>query len=113
MTARSIIFSLAATAAAMTASAPAFASETATAAVSIAKLDLTSDRGRAQLDRRIARAAEDLCGRPDRRDLTLSVAADECMADVLASARPQREAAIARNSRYAGAAAGAAVTGSR
>lgn len=76
-------------------SSAAFA-DPAKVAVSYKGIDLSTSRGVAMLDRRIARAADSVCGTSDVdiRDLTRYQAAQACRAKVVADAAPQRYAAI-------------------
>jgi len=64
-------------------------------------LDLTSEAGVIQLQRRIANAARKGCGYADGRDLTASQAAAECRQATIAAAAPKLELAVAsaRNGR--------------
>lgn len=79
------------------AASPALAGgvEKVSADVRYGDLNLTSEQGAATLNRRIALAAEKVCGRPDRRDIKASQAASSCRADAIAAAKPTVELAIA------------------
>lgn len=76
-------------------SAPAFAGP---AGVSYADLDLATPAGQAQLDRRIDKAAREMCGITDIRTGTLlqSTSSKECYQATKASARKQVAERIAR-----------------
>lgn len=65
-----------------------------TATVSYAGLNLASTQGRATLDRRVARAADRVCGVSyDERLMRAQVAARRCAADARDKARPALETA--------------------
>ncbi len=66
-----------------------------TAQVSASGLDLASAQGRAELDRRIDRVAARLCS-GDPRQLANAAAQAQCRAEAVASARPARQALVAR-----------------
>ena len=101
MSARSIIFSVAAVAAALASTAFAVAPAAAASpyerstTVSYADLNLSSPAGQATLDRRIKRAAEQVCG--SEHDLSLKVrqVARECQSEVIAGAKAQSGALLA------------------
>jgi UrcA family protein len=90
MKVRSTLFALAAVAAAalMTgiAAGPAMARSPAVA-VSYGDLNLASPAGRLRLDRRIALAATQVCGRYDARELLMSSLSRACRDDAIAGAR--------------------------
>jgi len=80
---------------------PALAEPTAATNVSIVRtsdLDLTSAAGRAQLDRRLVRAAWEVCGTASDADLAGKNDARECRAAVLNEARARSEALAAGRS---------------
>jgi len=58
-------------------------------------LNLTTDAGVAQLQRRIINSARKACGRADGRDLTASQAAAECRRAAISAAAPKIELAVA------------------
>ena len=62
--------------------------------VSYADLNLASTAGRQVLDRRIAGAAEQLCGKFSPVDLSFAEAVQACRAETIALTQPQRNAAI-------------------
>lgn len=68
---------------------------TRSVAVSTAGLDLTHADGRAKLDRRIARAARDLCA-ASSLDLVAANRAEQCRAALIAASATQRAEAIAQ-----------------
>ena len=73
-------------------------SETATSYVRTADLDLQSDAGRRQLDRRLAIAAREVCGTASNADLEGKNEVRHCVDDVLAKARGEgRQLAAAKN----------------
>ena len=74
-------------------------SEVAVSVVHTADLDLASDAGKRQLDRRLNIAARDVCGTASDFDLEGKNEVRECRDQVLANAREQGEALIARNER--------------
>ena len=74
-------------------------SEVAVSVVHTADLDLSSDTGKRQLDRRLNIAARDVCGTASDFDLEGKNEVRECRDQVLANAREQGEALIARNER--------------
>ena len=66
-------------------STPALAQpEAKSTTVSFADIDISSDAGRAQLDRRVRNAAANVCG-PTERDMNLRASFDECMTGALAA----------------------------
>ncbi|OYY91027.1 MAG: hypothetical protein B7Y45_04860 [Sphingomonas sp. 28-66-16] len=63
-------------------------------------LDLTTDKGRELLDRRLRRSLDMVCGRPDdERNLRLRSIIEDCRRDAWAGTRPQVAAAVARAQR--------------
>lgn len=76
-----------------TAVGPAMASE-AGVTVQHADLNLASAAGRATLDRRIDRAARQICGTALTVELELAGEVNACRADVMAEARAQRDAIL-------------------
>ena len=76
------------------AAAPAFARVPDGILVSYGDLNLASAVGRNILDRRIAKAAEQLCGTFSPLELTLNAAAEACRAETIALTEEQRNAAI-------------------
>lgn len=91
--------------------APALAGPmaSANAEVRYGDLDLTSDAGVTQLQRRIRAAAKKLCGTPDIRDIRASEAATACRTAALAQATPKIELAVANARSGQSLAANAAV----
>ena len=77
------------------AGAPALAAEQPTAEIRIADLDLTTAHGQHRLEARVKSAARDLCNTRDR-GLSARALETQCIADVMASAKPQADRAIAR-----------------
>jgi UrcA family protein len=72
--------------------APALAEPAQSVAmVHTADLDLSSTAGRAELDRRLVRAAYDVCGSASDADLAGKIAVRHCRVDVLAKARTQTQ----------------------
>ena len=71
-------------------------------------LNLRSEEGVNQLQRRIRQAAEDICGDFDNRDLKQHAVVGHCREAVLASARQQTEVAINRSRSGTSAVAAAA-----
>jgi UrcA family protein len=65
----------------------------ADATVSYADLNLASSAGKAALDRRVARAADRVCGVGDERFLRLQAIARRCAAEARDKARPAIETA--------------------
>ena len=78
------------------AAAPALAQSPASIEVSYADLNLASADGRDILDRRIAGAAEQLCGQSNAVELTWHAAVMACRSDTIALTQPQRNDAIGR-----------------
>ena len=76
------------------AAAPAIAQAPAGIAVSFADLNLASVAGRDILDRRIAGAAEQLCGQARAVELSWAAAVETCRAETIALTQPQRNAAV-------------------
>jgi UrcA family protein len=76
-----------------TAIGPAMAAD-AGVAVQHADLNLATAAGRAALDRRIDRAARHVCGTALTVELDLAAEIADCRADVMASARSQRDAIV-------------------
>ena len=76
------------------AAAPAMAQPVDTVLVSYADLDLASQIGRERLDRRIAGAAEQLCGEYDAVQLRWAAAVRACQSETIADTLSQRDAAI-------------------
>lgn len=66
-----------------------------TARVSFADLNLSTRAGQASLDRRIERAIESMCGQEPSANLELAAPVWKCRAAAQASARRQRELAVA------------------
>lgn len=79
----------------LTAAAPALAAEAPTAEVRIADLDLSTAQGQQRLETRVKSAARDLCSTGER-GVAAMTRQSECIADVMASAKPQADRAIAR-----------------
>lgn len=67
--------------------------------VSYADLNLASDNGRHNLQRRIAFGARVVCEIEDSRELALAAATNACRADAIEGARPAYEAAVAASRR--------------
>ena len=61
------------------------------AIIHTADLDLSSNIGRAELDRRLIRAAYEVCGSASETDLAGANEVRHCRADVLARARTQSQ----------------------
>lgn len=74
--------------------APALAQSATSIEVSYQDLNLTSSAGREILDRRIANAAEQLCGEARPIELTLNAAVQACQAETIAQTQAQRDAAV-------------------
>lgn len=75
--------------AALLVSLPATAGQVKPIHVSYADLDLSAAAGKAALERRIARAADSVCGgRANPRDLVDSAHRERCVASALDSVRP-------------------------
>lgn len=80
-----------------TIAAPAVSASAATqtnASVSYADLNLGSEQGRAVLDRRIANAVEQVCGRTTG-NIGMDKAVKECRRTTLAAAKQSRDLAVA------------------
>lgn len=88
---RKSIVCLAALAASAMFAVPAAAEDTATAsvAVSYADLDLTVAADAAKLDQRLDAAADDVCAKPDIRDLKAMATWQACKDAALAGAQEQ------------------------
>ena len=98
MTARSLIFSLAAVAAvspAAAGAAPIVVEAAPSVAVSYADLDITAPAGRQTLERRVAGAAKRVCGTAPALNLRMFAAVTECREEAVASANLQIERALA------------------
>ena len=74
--------------------APVLAQPMPSVEVHFADLNLGSDAGRTVLDRRIANAADQLCGEARPIELTLNAAVQACRSETIALAQPQRDAAV-------------------
>ena len=95
MSVRSTILAAAAVAACnLGLAAPALAQVAPSIAVSYADLDLTDNQGRSTLDRRIANAAEQLCGSYQPIELSWAAAVRTCQSETIALTQPQRDAAM-------------------
>ena len=90
MMTRSLILALS-----LTAAAPVLAAEAPTAEVRIADLDLSTAQGQQRLEIRVKSAARDLCSTGER-GVAAMTRQSQCIADVMASAKPQTDRAIAR-----------------
>ena len=77
------------------AGAPALAAEQPAAEVRIADLDLSTAQGQQRLETRVKSAARSLCNN-GARGVAEMTRQSQCIADVLASAKPQADRAIAR-----------------
>ena len=77
------------------AGAPAFAAEQQTAEIRIADLDLSTAQGQQRLETRMKSAARSLCSTGDRGVSAKSLET-QCINEVIASAKPQADRAIAR-----------------
>ena len=105
MTARSIIFSLAAAAAvllpAAATAAPILVEAAPSVKVHFADLNIAAPAGRQTLDRRIAGAAKRVCG--DGFDLNVKMAQAErsCIKTAVSSANPQVEDVLAKRTQLA------------
>ncbi len=75
--------------------AKAFEPVTVTSIVRTADIDLSSKAGHDELDRRIARAAREVCGDPSAVDLEGRNAVRECRAESIAQAFAQRDQLLA------------------
>ena len=92
------IFALAAIASATTITptvAQAAEPAAVTSIVHTADLDLSSNAGQRALDRRIFRAASDVCGTASEADLAGKNAVRRCRVDTVAQAKAQREQLLA------------------
>ena len=97
MSVRSSVLAAAAVAASLVtlgAAVPAVAQAPEGLYVDYADLNLTTDTGRAVLDRRIAGAAAQLCGFSRSVELGWAAAVEACRADTIALTQPQRNAAV-------------------
>jgi len=79
------------------ASAPTLAQSPAGITVGYADLNLSSAAGRNVLDRRIADAAERLCGYAHPLELGWVAVVESCRAETIAATQPQRNAALGRS----------------
>ena len=75
--------------------AQAFEPVTASSIVRTADLDLSSASGQQELDRRIVRAANEVCGEASNVDLEGKNAVRQCRDDTVAQAASQREQLLA------------------
>jgi UrcA family protein len=92
------LFALALIASAITVTptvAQAFEPVTVTSIVRTADLDLSNDSGQRELDRRIVRAAREVCGEASNVDLEGGNAVRQCREDTIALATSQREQLLA------------------
>ncbi len=92
------LFALALIASAITVTptvAQAFEPVTVTSIVRTADLDLSNDSGQRELDRRIVRAAREVCGGASNVDLEGGNAVRQCREDTIALATSQREQLLA------------------
>ena len=105
MKARSIIFSLAAAAAAIlpaaATAAPILVEAAPSVKVSYADLDIGAPAGRATLDRRIAGAAKQVCASGFDVDFKMAQEGRICIKKAVASAQLQVEEALASRTRLA------------
>jgi UrcA family protein len=101
MTIRKIIFSVAAAAAALTSAVPAAAQEVEKVQIFHGDLNLGSKAGIATFNRRVVRAAEQLCGVSSAQNLVMIARTKACHAEILSSADAQRSALIASSTTYA------------
>lgn len=89
--------SICAALAAMTLAMPASAAQQqGSATVSYADLNLSSETGRATLERRLGKAARTACAAQPTRILSLEAAGKRCMKQAIADARPAVDAVLAR-----------------
>jgi UrcA family protein len=89
---------------AMAANADAAPASTATASVRYADLDLRTEAGVTELEHRIARAADRVCGPADLRSLADIELRDICRAKAVTDATPRVDSVVAmarEGSRYA------------
>jgi UrcA family protein len=100
---RSIIISAFLSSSIVSLAAPCMAQEESSVSVSFADLNLGSKDGAATLERRVARAVNEVCGSVDPRDLAVAADVRKCQTKAWAGARPKMEQAIASfgASRYA------------
>jgi UrcA family protein len=75
--------------------AEAFEPVTVTSIVRTVDLDLSSDAGLQELDRRIVQAAHEVCGEASNVDLEGRNAVRQCRSDTIAQAASQREQVLA------------------
>lgn len=108
MSLRPFVLPLALLAAAVAAQSPA---APASVAVSYADLDLSRPAGVAVLDRRLARAADAVCGVPDARDLRAAIATRACRTAALTAANAELKPVLAARQTAAYAQAGALAGG--
>jgi UrcA family protein len=101
MTIAKIIFSVAASAAVLISAVPAAAQEMESAAVYVGDLDFSSAEDAKLLDRRIARAANRICGAPYPTDIHAKSLARTCREQVRASAAEKRAELAGSKVRYA------------
>jgi UrcA family protein len=90
------ILSAIAVVAALTAVTPAFAQETVSIKVSYSDLNLNSTAGANIFHQRLQNAVEDICGRPDWRDLAGANAVRKCQRDTWESAAQGERQAMAQ-----------------
>lgn len=84
----------AALAATSLAAGPAVAQSITTLPVAVSDLNLATTAGRQTLDGRIAYAARQLCGDYSHLELKWNAMSRSCQAEVIAAARPQRDALV-------------------
>jgi UrcA family protein len=105
MTARSIIFSLAAAAAALlpspAAAAPILVEAAPSVKVHFADLNIAAPAGRQTLDRRIARAARQVCGDGSDSNPEMAEAERSCIKTAVSSANLQVEDVLAKRTQLA------------
>jgi UrcA family protein len=89
------LFAAAIAASALVTAGPAFAQSEPSATVRFDDLNLTDARDVSRLDARVHRAADQICGHPDIRDLTGMREAQNCRTIALHSAEPQMQVALA------------------
>ena len=115
MTARSIIFSIAAAAAAIgsaqVAAAPASLDGRPSVSVSYADLDLGAEAGRATLKSRIVHAGKRVCRIPGENETKAAAARSSCFKEAMKSANLQVQQAVA--TRLAAADSSPVVAGTR
>ena len=82
------------------ATAPAYAaadnSQVVSVKVSHADLDLATQAGRTQLDRRLLAATDKVCGAPQTINLAEAMAINQCRTQAISSARAAASVAVAR-----------------